>query len=1192
MSALKEVFARNIEDDIAPVIYFHQTEPEVAQLEVQEYVFTTRPETQVNQVGGIHEQMVGLLLAMYEAIKKGFNLPSSWISGYFGSGKSLFAKLLGLALDGMILPDGTRMVDALIARNDTPNAEALRGAFEQLFSIVEPMAVIFDIGAAARNNEHVPHTVYRQVLHRLGYSQNDGVAYFELALEEEGRYEEFLRQVEVEYGKPWSEHVDGYLALQVFRTAYKALYPQEDDLLAISTFSLGSLSVHELVSNLSCALERRAPGKTVFVVVDEVSQYIMRDENKMLALQSFVAEIGGRVKPGRSPLWLLVTGQEKLEEEERDSVLFKLKDRFTPPLRVHLDRANVREVVERRLLKKIPGSALESLLTDEHIDAIKLHGYEGSRITRNELIDHYPLLPGHIPLFMDITQSIRNTSVRTQSDSGGVRSVLNNIWSLFNEEPVLLREKPLGTLLTIDMLYDIIGSSVNSDVQLTLHRVFEQHPPESYQSRVAKAIALLEMNAEQTPVTAELLGALLYPKLGAATVQDEVRTALDDLTASNWILYREKHGYAIQNNAAQDWNRQKREITVPASDIIDELRQQQARIAETITQPTMQNVRFPLVCWWGDQHRLSNRTDPTHIVVQFHWATNSQVRHNTDEWISISRQASEVIHWVSGDTSTVASLVREHLRSKRMCKRTEQRGALQPIQQQLLYQELAEADRLLGEIAKELRRAWMDGNIFVNGLVEQPTGNSFDAALRATAEAHLPQIFHAFSQGNIRITDTEFTQLLNRDTAGLPLVFLDDTSALGIAYNDGGKILFRSDGVVPKAVFEYIRSKPFITGEQLLQHFAAPPYGYSRSVIKASVIGLLREERIRLTVENRTEIASVIDPGGRDVFLQDRQFARAEIEAKADDEGLSPRDRTAIRLFFENVVGVTNPDNTSDHLADLTFIHFPPYKDQIASVQTTLAGLGCPVPVEFARLNQLLTDCISERQVEKSLRRLRPVLDELKSGIGRLIEARANLTDTTIQELRALRHVLDYQAEQLKEVAEDAAVAPSVTTVVEQLSSEQPWRAYADAKPAADAVRAHYVTVRESLLERQRQALELAEDQLKMRSDFTALSEEQQFEVLQIVRKPVVDTSADALQPSLVLLQQTSARIREAAARAQQRLDELRSEASGSERINVVSLGVSNTIISNKDELEAVLERIRKRCLRELDAGVRVRFEE
>ena len=74
MSRIKDVFFRNIEENIAPVIYFHQLEPEVAAQEVAEYIFTTRPASHGSRLGGIHEQMVSLLNQISIAIDEGHKL--------------------------------------------------------------------------------------------------------------------------------------------------------------------------------------------------------------------------------------------------------------------------------------------------------------------------------------------------------------------------------------------------------------------------------------------------------------------------------------------------------------------------------------------------------------------------------------------------------------------------------------------------------------------------------------------------------------------------------------------------------------------------------------------------------------------------------------------------------------------------------------------------------------------------------------------------------------------------------------------------------------------------------------------------------------------------------------------------------------------------------------------------------------
>jgi hypothetical protein len=111
---IKDIFAADVTRNIAPVVYFHEQNPAKVLEEVSEYIITGGyPETDPrhNRVKfGIHEQFVKLLRSLAEELEKpaGAELPACWISGFYGSGKSSFAKLLGLALDGMVLPNELR----------------------------------------------------------------------------------------------------------------------------------------------------------------------------------------------------------------------------------------------------------------------------------------------------------------------------------------------------------------------------------------------------------------------------------------------------------------------------------------------------------------------------------------------------------------------------------------------------------------------------------------------------------------------------------------------------------------------------------------------------------------------------------------------------------------------------------------------------------------------------------------------------------------------------------------------------------------------------------------------------------------------------------------------------------------------------------------------------------------------------
>ena len=74
-----------------------------------------------------------------------------------------------------------------------------------------------------------------------------------------------------------------------------------------------------------------------------------------------------------NPIWLFVTGQEKLEDNVPGIEISKMQDRFPAKFRVHLHKTNVNEIVRRRILKKSDdkNSHLKTLFNQETISKIK-----------------------------------------------------------------------------------------------------------------------------------------------------------------------------------------------------------------------------------------------------------------------------------------------------------------------------------------------------------------------------------------------------------------------------------------------------------------------------------------------------------------------------------------------------------------------------------------------------------------------------------------------------------------------------------------------------------------------------------------------------------------------------------------------------------------------------------------------------
>ena len=536
---MKDLFATEVTRDIAPVVYFHEQSPEKVADEVGEYIVTggyppNHPGHQ-RVPDGIHEQYVRLIGAIVEELERsgGPDLPASWISGFYGSGKSSFAKLLGLALDGMALPDGRSVAAALLERDTSPQAEVFRQAWDRLRAKIDPIAVVFDIGGVARDNEHIHCAVVRQVQRRFGYCSTESlVADFELKLERKGQWAEFEAAAAAELGQPWAEVKDQAMAEEDFSLVLSKLSPDHyTDPMSWITSRAGTSSQSSSVEDATCAiadmLRFRAPGKTLFLVVDEVSQYIHQDQQRMLKLQSFVSELGQRLK---GKVWLLVTGQQKLEEADETHVLGKLKGRFKPKLRVHLDKTNIRDVVHRRLLHKTPAAEAElGELFEKHRNDLKLFAYGCDDITAADFVEVYPMLPRHVDLLLQITTALRTRSSRSQGDDQAIRGLLQLLGELFRAQK--LAEEPIGRLVTLDQIYEVQRSALDSDVQTTMSRILTHCADKGLDlaARAAKAVALLELIQDTEPTDATLVARCLYDRIDRGATEADVVAALEAL---------------------------------------------------------------------------------------------------------------------------------------------------------------------------------------------------------------------------------------------------------------------------------------------------------------------------------------------------------------------------------------------------------------------------------------------------------------------------------------------------------------------------------------------------------------------------------------------------------------------------------------------------------------------------------------
>jgi hypothetical protein len=1203
---IQEIFAADVTRNIAPVVYFHEQDPNQVLAEVSEYIITGGyPEADPRHKrvqAGIHEQFVKLLQGLGEELKKsgGAELPASWISGFYGSGKSSFAKLLGLALDGLTLPDGRFLADALLARDDSSKSKNFRDAWNRVRSQVDPIAVVFDIGAVARDDEDIHSAVKRQIQARLGYCTiSNYVADHELKLELDNKWDEFLLCAEQTLGESWLKLKNNQLAEEDFSEVMHAMNPSRYidpmswfDSRAGSQTGIGT-SVAETTKAIIDMLNNRASGKTLFVVVDEVSQYVYQNNSRMLKLQSFVSDLGQKLK-GR--VWLLATGQQKLEDSEDESSIGKLKDRFPPKLRVHLAPTNIRDVVHKRLLKKAPSKeALLRSLFQQHRSELKLYGYKCDSITEEDFIEVYPMLPAYVDLLMQITSNLRTRSTRVKGDDHAIRGLLQLLGELFREQK--LGERQVGALVTLDAIYGVQQSALDADVQNTLARLFshEEVIKDDMAIKVAKAVALLELIQEQEPTTATLVSQCLYSRLGMGNNEPAVTQALEKLRNLGLLSYSDKLGYKIQSSAGQEWQRERDAYSVIPDAISLIVADKLKNLLGSVERPRYKNKSFPWTAYYSDgrqrhDERLQGVNDPAVLTVDFRYLTNNDERNSTT-WVqtSGSNNFKHRLIWVVGKDSSLTNPTKELVRSRHIISKYEGRTqSLTRDKQRLLFEEQSRAEKLEKDVKDAIAEAFMNGEIFFRGrqIDKQQHGTTFADVLEGVGESILPELYSHYI--DVAVTPTELGQLLEQDLSGPSHKFM--ATGLGILELDAGKYTPTCSGEVPTRIAQYIQDQNGVSGSVLLNHFGASPYGYPADVVKACLVGLLRGSKLRIRPETGSEITSVRDPGARDMFTKDRELKRADL-LPPNESNITPRDRIAICKFFQESLHV-ELDRENDAIADKAFEQFPGLVKRLQDVERRYNKLPNrpDLPASLQKLQLGLEKCTRSRQVEDTVITIKKNLDVLRDGIQQLGIIQTDLTDNAVEAIARAVNIQENKVAQLREIDDLAEIKDAVIALETQLNLERPWRDINSLEPQLQAIEQHYKAVRLSLIEGQETKTEDIRSKIKQRSGFLRLNEKQADYVLRPVQQAAFDTTKDALFPTLLKLRDSATiQIQAAEKTANAYLDDVLSEVT-EEQVIQLSLNLSGREVSTPEEVEALVNQLKERLLAQLKPNTRIRI--
>lgn len=1201
---IKELLNRDITKIIPPVIFFHDTKPETLETEVSEYVITGGG----HEKAGIHDEFVRLLNAVSESLQSNSEtLPASWISGYFGSGKSSFAKLLGLGLGGGVLPSGKKLADALIERDDTANSSELRVAWDKCSKLLgQTIPVVFDISSTAESEELPARVIYRQIQKGLGYSDSEPIARFEHTLEVEGNFEKFKQFYQKQYDKPWDENKNRQKAPDQFSLIYHQLYPDEfktPQEWYNTRYTHPAMrkdeEIQKVVKDIAQMISLRRPGHRVLVVIDEMSQFIGKNTDRMLNLQTFISAIGAL--PG-TPIWLFVTGQEKLEDGVPGLEISKMQDRFPAKFRVHLHKTNVNEIVRRRILKKSPAgiTALNATFTPEAVSRLKNIGYESDKVTREELMDYYPVLPSYVSLLLQISHGIKAYSTRAQTDSASVRNVLQTISDLFNRKDTDFKEKETGALVSMSDIYDVMHSALESEVITTIDRIrekFDQTQPLAV--KLARIIAVMQVIREQVRVSEDVLCRLIVANTSEESRKEEVRKALEHLETENFAQQDESHGWGIKDTAAQEWGKDRDRIAVGEDEIRTLLDQASFDLIDSIPRPVLLGIPIETEIYHRGSLVKSRALPKVRLDLQL--SIPGLFSHAADYWLPESKRKIKTrygeeprICLVSGETGLVEGIAVDILKSEKMLQKNS--GQLSPVKQRLLQDEKRRHDTLRENLAKVIVDCWAKSTLYYDGNQNSLSGlkskEQFMSELKNHVQQYLPGLFSHFSEARTNIPMKDVEKLFDKEFVSPPTTLLDGPDGLSFLKRQGGRFEPVFDQGITNRVLQFVKQKVSVRGDGLIEYFGAPPYGFPMNVIQAAVITLLRAQVIRVKhgqMQPQKEATSFLDEGIRDSLVGAITFKNIEVYATTDT-GPDPRDRLACGNFFRDQLGMAAVANDNESIHEAIFARFPSLVNEVETLLSQLVTLGVTAPESLTELKRSLDACRSDKSVQGSVMRMINHLPEITAGFQSFDQIRASLTQDSMQALKALKDLDHFQIRQLADSGNAEVVDESINKIKNQLKSTQPWRDLADVNSSIETVGSAYKAIRQSLIRKNDESLDAALTRLKLRRDYHSLSDDEHDELKAILESAIKSRDTESVAPSLLVLKGTQAEIAAVEARANDLMDDMLARKSQNIEIRRVPHNLSNREITNDKELEQVLAELREQCAAELNKGYRVRL--
>jgi hypothetical protein len=840
-----DMFERSIQRSINGVIKADQKDDANVWQELDEYVIT--------------KELDGHLRGFFERYLSALDNPAEasgnvgvWVSGFFGSGKSHFIKILSYLLANRQVSQEGQTRKAQDFFEDKITDPMLAGDIARAITgDTDVLLFNIDSKADADNSRDAILKVFLKVFNEMrGFSpDHPHIARLEQELEEKGAFDTFKAEFEKAADSPWLDERDGYTFYSdAVATAYSAAMGQavsDPDawLERLERDFDNWLSVENVCKMIKEYLDNRGKQHRIVFLVDEIGQFIGGNTQLMLNLQTITENLG-TICDGRA--WVIVTSQEDIDavvgqlKASSANDFSKIQGRFRT--RLSLSSANVDEVIQKRLLKKRPEAAdtLRELFRKE-ADILKnqLSFTNTGRTFKayadeDEFAEVYPFAPYQFTLVQSIFESVRKAGATGLHLARGERSLLD----AFQSAAKAVVEQEPGILVPLYCFYPSIESFLEGVVKSTIENAAKNPSLQDFDVNVLQTLFLIRY-VDEIPGNVDNLITLFIDQIDADRrgLRTQIEESLQRLEGQT-LVSRNGDNFFFLTNEERDISREIKAVDLTAA-------AEAKKLGELIFEDLlggMRKFRFTdngndfalnLSC---DQHPYGNRNDGALNLQVITPLIDDRDEWRDDKTLMRSTEGEGQVILRLPDDNQLATELRQYIQTdKYVMKRTD--GSLPSTARRILQDRADENRQRRDRLKVTLEKLLQSAVAFAAG--HQPNLKA------STAQAIVNEALHDLVRNSFG--KLAYIEHLTGDPQAEIKALLDDPSTLALDLGEGETVNPRA----LKEVQQYVELAS-ASHRQIILHdlantqFARRPYGWSEWETVLLVIRLVRAGELSL----------------------------------------------------------------------------------------------------------------------------------------------------------------------------------------------------------------------------------------------------------------------------------------------------------------------------------------------------------